>query len=88
MDYDKSPWEPVKPFIDNYKFKLDHLYLVEVSWRPSNPVHRAFLHMGFNVESGKFGSYCEVWCNNYDEPQHASEAHYLKVIKDLGPLDD
>ena len=88
MNYTESPWEPVKPFIDDYKFKEDHIYIVEVSWKSSNPVHRAFLHVGFVGGDGKLGNYCEVWCNSYDDAEPAENAHYLKVIKDLGPLDD
>lgn len=83
------------------------LYLVEVSFRPSNPVHEAFLHVGFvhpmndgmairpkdvwryvDAATGEFaknrlGSYCRVWCNNYDRDYDVSELHYLKVIRKL-----
>jgi hypothetical protein len=39
-------------------------------------------------KDGNFGGYCEVWCNRYEEFEYAGNAYYLKVIKDLGPLED
>ena len=88
MVSDDEPWEGVKPFKDSYPYKEGHIYIVEVAWRSSNPVHRAILHVGFLNKDGNFGSYCEVWCNSYEEFEYAGNAYYLKVIKDLGPLED
>lgn len=73
-------------FVDDSPFKEGHVYIVDVAWKSCNPVHRAILHMGFLTGKGKFGAYCAVWCNNYDDPRPASSAYYLKVVKDLGPL--
>ena len=72
--------------IENYTFKEGHIYLVDVAWRSSNPVHRAILHVGFLNNDKSFGGYCEVWSNNYDEARRAYSAYYLKVIKDLGHI--
>ena len=66
-------------------WKEHHSYLVEVAWKPSNPTHRAILFVGFlDKERGKptrFGGYCEVYCNNYENPEPAAKAHYLKAVK-------
>ena len=88
MVSDDEPWEGVKPFKDSYPYKEGHIYIVDVAWRSSNPVHRAILHVGFLNKDGSFGGYCEVWSHNYEEAKSAYNAYYLKVIKDLGPLRD
>ena len=64
-------------------WKPHTVYLVDVSWRSSNPIHRALLHTGFINDNGTFGGYCEVWCNSYDLAHFACEAFYLKVILEL-----
>ena len=74
--------------IEDYPFQEDHVYIVDVAWRSSNPVHRAILHVGFLNKDHSFGGYCEVWSHNYEESRRASKAYYLKVVKDLGWLRD
>ena len=68
-------------------WKEDHAYLVEVAWKPTNPIHRAILHVGFlDKQTNAFGGYCEVWCNSYEDMPSASHAHYLKVVRELGKI--
>lgn len=88
MASDDKLYEGVKPFKDSYPYKEGHVYIVDVAWRSSNPIHRAILHIGFLNKAGSFGGYCEVWRNSYADWEYAGNAHYLKVIKDLGPLED
>ena len=62
-------------------------YLVEVSWRAENPIHRALLHVGFVEDDQTFGNYCEVWQNSYDAAILARHAFYLKAITELTTLE-
>lgn len=61
-------------------------YLVEVSYRPSNPVHLAIFAVGF-LREGVPGNYSEVWTNTYDSSEPFSKVHYLKVLKELVTID-
>lgn len=64
-------------------WKENTVYLVDVAWKAANPVHRAMLHVGFVHADGRFGNYCEVWLNNYDCPESAGGAYYLKAVREL-----
>ena len=64
-------------------WEQDTLYLVRVSWCKSNPLHLAYLHVGFLHEDGSFASYCNVWCNNYGNEEPARKAYYLQALKKL-----
>ena len=54
------------------------LYEVLVSWSKQNPIHKAFLFMGF-----KNGNYCKIYNNNYDLPIDIEKAYYIHVVKVL-----
>lgn len=69
-------------------WKQDTAYLVEVAWLASNPVHRAILHVGFLSDDGSFSNSCEVWCNNYGDAVRASDAFYLRAVREFGPVGD
>ena len=58
------------------------LYLVRVSWDRGNPIHEAYLKVGF-LEKGCFGGYCKIWDNDYEEGMDAGEVFYLKALKKL-----
>lgn len=64
------------------------VYLVAVSWSPTNPVHRALLNIGFVNEDGSPGNYSEIWANDYDEGLFVRDAHYLRVIKQLATAEE
>ena len=64
------------------------LYLVEVAFNDQNPVHLAFLEIGFlNGPDGGPGGYCEIWCNNYGSAGSLADAHFLRVVKKLHSRD-
>jgi hypothetical protein len=71
---------------EKFNWKPHTIYLVDVSWRKGNPVHRAILHTGFIEKSGIFGGYCEVWSNCYEGSNSASNALYLKAVKELATV--
>jgi len=55
-------------------------YLVEVSYRSTNPIHRAIFYTGFlNGPNGEPCNYAEFW-GGYDSPVPYSRAYYLKPI--------
>ena len=64
-------------------WKADTLYLVHCAFSKSNPVHEAFLHVGFLNDDKQPGNYSEIWCNNYEQAYDFSCAHYIRVIKKL-----
>ncbi len=72
----------------NHGWKADTLYLVDVSYSSGNPVHKAFLHVGFLNKDGTPGSYSEIWCNTYEHSHRFSEAHYLRALKVLHNEED
>lgn len=60
------------------------LYLVEVSYRPCNPVHQSYLRVGFlDDETGQPGAYTQLWNGAYEEPQAFNTTYYLRVIQVL-----
>ena len=64
-------------------WQTETLYLVEVAISKNNPIHTAYLKVGFRNGDGQPGNYSEVWNNSYDGPRRISEVYYLKVIKTL-----
>lgn len=78
------PYAP--KYIEDYLWEAGHVYIVDVSYRAGNPIHRAILHAGF-VKEGKLGAYSQVWCNTYEEPHSVGCCRYLKVISDLGHIE-
>ncbi len=64
-------------------WEADTLYLVKVSYNAQNPVHEAFLHIGFLNKDNQPGSYSEIWANDYEEAEAYSRAIYLRVVKKL-----
>lgn len=67
-----------KTFLKREDIKEHTVYLVEVSWRPGNPMHKAILFIGF-----KTGAYCDIYSNCYDEVFPLARAYRLKIIKEL-----
>lgn len=61
----------------------DTLYLVRVAHNRSNPVHDAYLQVGFLNDDGTPGSYTEVWCNTYDIAHELRHVHYLFPVRRL-----
>lgn len=63
-------------------------YLVEVSWRPSNPAHLAILYTGFlNGKGGSPGGYSGVFNATYEPKyQPVERLHQLRVLQVIGDL--
>ena len=60
-------------------------YLVDVAFRPSNPVHRAVLAVGFMHDDGP-GAYTFLYNPSYDMPERFEHIYYLRVVREiLGP---
>jgi len=66
---------------EELNLKEHTLYEIKVSWGKSNPIHQAFLFTGF-----KTGSYCEVYTNNYDEPENMSRAYSIEIVRELAEI--
>lgn len=62
-------------------------YLVLVSYRPSNPIHKAIFYTGFlNDPEGGPGGYNQVWNPTNDAPhwfRSIDQVHFLKVVRFL-----
>ena len=67
------------------------VYLVAVSWRPENPIHRALFHSGF-LHEGNPAGYNQVLYLTGGEglhhPSNISRVHYLKAIKVVAESED
>lgn len=65
-------------------------YLVDVSYGPSNPIHRAIFFTGF-LDDGEPGGYSNLWGSyDYPIPFNSVEVYYLKPIRlltDVGEMD-
>jgi len=67
-----------------YKWKKNTWYLVDVSYRKTNPIHRALFFTGFLNSDGKPGGYNMIISHSYGEkPFGYKEAYYLKVIREI-----
>jgi hypothetical protein len=65
------------------------LYLVDVSYRDSNPIHRAYFFTGFLDDNGNPSSYNYITSGGYsDDPYPISSVRYLKPIRLLTTKDD
>lgn len=64
-------------------WQADTLYLVRVAFNHNNPVHEAYLKVGFLNADGKPGTHTELFSNTYDEVYGLSEVHYLAPVKVL-----
>lgn len=79
-----------------FGWKEQTVYLVEVSWSETNPIHRALYYSGFlNGEpEGTPGGYNGVMYPNAPEESPPSMwrgmryLHYLKVIRVVATADD
>lgn len=70
-------------------FRDNSWYVVRVSFRRNNPVHRAILYTGLGATGTTFGSYAYLTSPGYDSNHHFArhgQAHYLAVEKELGAL--
>lgn len=72
----------------NHGWKEGALYLVDVSYNRSNPVHKAFFHVGFVNDDGTPGNYSEIWMNGYDHAEPFGAAFYLRALKVLHHEED
>lgn len=64
-------------------FKPYYCYLVDVSYSPHNPVHRAILYTEHIDEKGALTSLPIIYNPNYEGHIDFSRVHYLKVIEEL-----
>ena len=62
-------------------------YLVEVSFRSANPIHRALFFSGFLIK-GKPGGYNRIFNPTYENYCEIYEVYYLKVIKVVATKED
>lgn len=63
-------------------------YVVEVSYNPYNPSHKALLYTGFLDARGVPCGYAEFYSPNYEGPIEFSCGHYVRVLANLGQLLD
>lgn len=68
-------------------WKAHTVYVVEVSYGPTNPIHKALLNVGFLDKQDKPAGYSEIWRANYECPMRFGKAHYLAVIKEVITLE-
>lgn len=63
------------------------VYLVDVSFRKSNPIHRSVLFSGLlhNGEPGNYHMICNV---SYGENFTLRDVYYLKVVKKIATRKD
>ena len=64
-------------------WKSETWYLVDVSYRKTNPIHRALFFTGFLNENGKPGGYNCIISHNYIKHFGYKEVYYLKVIREI-----
>lgn len=58
------------------------LYLVNVSYRVTNPIHKAYFMTG-NLDQGEPGTYSQVWRNSYEQPHGLNEVYFMEVVQEL-----
>jgi len=58
------------------------LYLVDVSYRPSNPIHRSVFYTGF-LHNGNPCGYNEVHAPGMKGHVDLNEVYYMVVIKEI-----
>lgn len=78
-------------------WQAETLYLVDVAFSRHNPIHRAYLRVGFlngrpqSDGQPSPGGYTRLWSGSYYRPYELAEAHYLKVVRELyreeGPIE-
>lgn len=70
--------------------KSGHWYQVRVSFRASNPIHRALCYAGAGAEGKEFGNYAMLVNSGYDENVDISRwlPYYLAFEHDLGDLEE
>lgn len=66
-------------------WRAHHWYVVHVSYRSVNPVHKALFYTGF-VSGGVPSGYNKLVSGSYERDYQFSEAYYLRAVQDLGPL--
>lgn len=70
-------------------FTPHSLYQVEVSYSKQNPIHTAFLFVGFlnsnheNTDYRHFGGYTEIYSNTYEGIKKPKDVYYMKVARKL-----
>ncbi len=68
-------------------WKEQTYYVVDVSWQPTNPIHRRIMYLGFiNGRTDPLrGSYTCLLAAQGDEPEHCVPrfCHYLKVVSEI-----
>lgn len=75
-----------KRFIDTPKggWKENTLYNVQVSFRPTNPIHPAILFTGFfSGRDRQPGAYHTLFNPYWDENATLSDIHFLKVVAEI-----
>lgn len=72
---------PIKP-ADAHSWKEFTLYEVNVSYGKHNPMHKAFLFVGF-LNNGKPAGYSVVYNSNYESPNNFGEVYCLEVVREL-----
>jgi hypothetical protein len=66
-------------------WKEQTLYLVEVSFRPNNPVHQSTFYTGF-LNDGKPAGYNEIHSPGMRDVYSISDVYYMRVIRELVEL--
>lgn len=65
-----------------HEWKEFTLYEVNVSYSPTNPMHKAFLFVGF-VRGGVPSAYTTVYNSVYESPNNFGEIYRVEVIREL-----
>jgi hypothetical protein len=61
-------------------------YVVNVSYGPNNPSHKAILYTGFLDLSGNPGSYARIFSGSYGRLMHPSEAASGNAVEEIGSM--
>ena len=74
---------PCEQKLDITKLKEHTLYEIKIAWDPANPIHQAFLFMGFHN-----GNYCVVYSNAYEFPSGIEKAYWVQIVRELAPIEN
>lgn len=64
-------------------WKAETWYLVDVSYRKTNPIHRALFYTGFLNSDEKPGGYNMIVSHSYAKLFSYRDVYYLKVIREI-----
>lgn len=78
---DMAPERQIVPPAEGWKQST--LYLVHVSYNKHNPIHEAYLRVGFLDNAGIPAGYTHIWHGSYESHMEWRDVWYLKAVKVL-----